>query len=84
MTVAAQAGVFEALGALAFAARGRLAAGGAARAERADWTGAPAFPADPRILVRPSRSRIGRLPPAKDGPGAVIRLEDTLVWVKLA
>ena len=60
VTVAAQAGVFEALGALAFAARGRAAT---------------AFPADARALVRPSRSRVGRLRPAKNGPGAVVRLE---------
>ena len=73
VTVAEQAGSFEALGALAFVARGRSAGtpgspGGAAF---------PVFPADARALVRPSRIRVGRLQPASDGPGAVVRLEDT-------
>jgi activator of 2-hydroxyglutaryl-CoA dehydratase/predicted nucleotide-binding protein (sugar kinase/HSP70/actin superfamily) len=77
VTVAEQAGVFEALGALAFVARGRSAASGAAEAEPRDWADAPAFPADPCVLVRPSRSRVGRLQPAKDGSGAVVRLEDS-------
>ncbi len=63
--VAAEAGVFEALGALAHAARARGEAG----------TGV-AFPADPAELVRPARSRIARLPRAADGPGAVVRLEE--------
>jgi len=76
VTVAEQAGVFEALGALAFAARGRSAASSAAEAGQRGRADAPAFPADPRSLVRPARSRVGRLPPAKDGPGAVVRLEE--------
>ena len=64
VVVADQAGVFEALGALRFAA-GRAAAGETA-----------SFPADPRALVRPARSRIGRLEPAAAGPGSVMRLGD--------
>lgn len=57
--VAAQAGVFEALGALSYAGRER--------------TGGP-FPADPEELVRATRARIGRLGPAREGPGSVVRL----------
>ncbi len=74
VTVAAQAGLFEALGALAFAAGDESA--GAAAAGRSSRGAGAAFPADPRALVRPSRSRVERLPPAKNGPGAVVRLED--------
>ncbi len=77
VTVAEQAGVFEALGALAFSAHGGTAAGDSAEAGRRGRVDVPAFPADPRALVRPSRSRVGRMSPAKDGPGAVVRLEDT-------
>jgi predicted CoA-substrate-specific enzyme activase len=63
VSVAAEAGVFEALGALRYAAA-HLAAP------------APAFPADAAALVRPHRRRIQRLRPAKDGPGSVVRLEE--------
>ena len=62
VTVAEQAGVFEALGALRFAAA------------RAPAAAAPGFPADPEELVRPVRSRIGRLEPAREGPGSVVTL----------
>jgi activator of 2-hydroxyglutaryl-CoA dehydratase/predicted nucleotide-binding protein (sugar kinase/HSP70/actin superfamily) len=75
VTVAEQAGVFEALGALAFIARGGSAAGGAAQTGPLGVATVPPFPADPHALVRPSQSRVGRLPPAKDGPGAVVQLE---------
>ena len=85
--VAEHAGVFEALGALCFAAsRAREAAGTDAAGGDADAAGsspasaapasAPAFPADPAALVCPARSRIGRLEPARKGPGSVRRLED--------
>ncbi len=69
--VAEQAGLFEALGALRFAAQlgGETGAAGAA-------PGSARFPADPRELVRPIRSRIGRLEPARRGPGSVLRLGD--------
>ena len=62
VAVAEQAGVFEALGALRFAAA------------RAPAAAAPGFPADPEELVRPVRSRIGRLEPARKGPGSVVTL----------
>ena len=67
--VAEQAGLFEALGALRFAAQsdGEPGAAGAA-------PGSVRFPADPRELVRPIRSRIGRLEPARRGQGSVLRL----------
>ena len=67
--VAGQAGVFEALGALRFAAR---AAG-------ETTLPAGAFPAEPQDLVRPVGSRIERLEPARVGPGSVLRLEDGAV-----
>ncbi|HEX5640828.1 MAG TPA: BadF/BadG/BcrA/BcrD ATPase family protein, partial [Thermoleophilia bacterium] len=81
VTVADQAGVFEALGALRFSAsRAAGSAGhgdGAAAAEDGPLAAPPAgFPDDPRTLVRPQRSRIGRLDPARLGPGSVQRLED--------
>ncbi|HEY5386369.1 MAG TPA: BadF/BadG/BcrA/BcrD ATPase family protein, partial [Thermoleophilia bacterium] len=75
VSVAGQAGVFEALGALAFVARRGSAASGVAVAEATGVADKPAFPADPSVLVRPSRSRVERLQPAKDGPGAVVRLD---------
>ena len=59
--VAEQAGVFEALGVLSYA--GRKATGGP-------------FPADPEDLVRATRARIGRLRPAREGPGSVVRLDE--------
>ncbi|NLE22685.1 MAG: hypothetical protein GX624_07905 [Actinobacteria bacterium] len=62
VTVAEQAGVFEALGALRFAAA------------RAVSREAATFPAEPETLVRSARSRIGRLEPAAAGPGSVVRL----------
>jgi len=66
--VAEYAGVFEALGAVRFAA---------ARAEARFASGVPPrFPEDPGELVRPARSRIGRLEPAAAGPGSVLRLDD--------
>ena len=68
--VAAEAGVFEALGALAYAARLRAASG----AGSAGGDAGPAFPADPHALVRPARSRIARLHPAAEGPGSVRRI----------
>ena len=71
--VAEQAGVFEALGALRFAAR--RAAGSAAAGATASEA-APLFPAAAQELVRPIRSRIGRLEPASRGPGSVLRLRD--------
>ena len=59
--VAARAGVFEALGVLRHAGR--------------ETTGEP-FPEDPEELVRATRARIGRLRPAHEGPGSVVRLEE--------
>ncbi len=81
VVVAEQAGVFEALGALRFAASRAAEPGGRGEgvAESGDGRGEarPAgFPADPRALVRPQRSRIGRLDPAHAGPGSVQRLEE--------
>ncbi len=76
--VAAEAGVFEALGALRFAASrdGTGVAAGTIRAAGAgDGRPAAVFPADPLELVRPVRSRIGRLEPAERGPGSVVRLD---------
>ncbi len=76
--VESQAGVFEALGALSFAARRASATTGATVAGE---VGPPVvarptgFPADGEALVRPVRSRIGRLEPASAGPGSVVRLE---------
>ena len=70
--VADDAGVFEALGALRFAARSAAEAGGPAGAGRP----AVGLPVDPGELVRPVRSRIGRLTPAGEGPGSVVRLDD--------
>jgi activator of 2-hydroxyglutaryl-CoA dehydratase/predicted nucleotide-binding protein (sugar kinase/HSP70/actin superfamily) len=61
VTVAPEAGAFEALGAAAFAAA----------------TAPVTLPADPAALVRPVRSRIPRLEPAAAGPGCVRRLEAT-------
>ena len=78
VAVAEQAGVFEALGALWFAAHAE-----AHHVPRDEGDGvtiadpsAGAFPADPESLARPARTRIGRLQPAHDGPGAVVRLEE--------
>jgi activator of 2-hydroxyglutaryl-CoA dehydratase/predicted nucleotide-binding protein (sugar kinase/HSP70/actin superfamily) len=65
--VAEHAGVFEALGAMRFAAarvQGPVEAG----------EGRTGFPVGPEVLVRPASSRIGRLEPASDGPGSVVRL----------
>ena len=62
--VAEQAGVFEALGALHYAAHTEGS------------HGAGAFPADPESLVRPARTRIGKLRPVHEGPGSVVRLEE--------
>ncbi len=76
--VAEQAGVFEALGALRFAARWASAATGATAAGEDGLpaaAGPAGFPADGEALVRPARSRIGRLEPASAGPGSVVRLE---------
>jgi len=67
--VAGQAGLFEALGALRFVAQ----LGGEPGAVHAA-PGSVRFPDDPRELVRPLRSRIGRLVPARRGPGSVVRL----------
>ena len=74
--VAERAGVFEALGALRFAASGAGEDAAGARRDAAAGSGRPqgGFPADPLELVRPVRSRIGRLEPAREGPGAVVRL----------
>ncbi len=74
--VAEQAGVFEALGALRFAAA-RAQTATAAPAPPGAAPAAPRppiFPADPEALVRPVRSRIGRLEPADEGPGSVVTL----------
>ena len=75
--VAAEAGVFEALGALRFAASriGQGVDGAIGDAAAGDDRPADVFPADLRELVRPVRSRIGRLEPADRGPGSVVRLE---------
>ncbi len=62
--VAVQAGAFDALGALWYAARGPR-------------TAVSRWPADPRELVQERRRRIGVLPRAQDGPGSVRLLEDT-------
>ena len=80
--VAEQAGVFEALGALRFAARraseaaASEAAAVAGRGRGPAAVGPAGFPADPAALVRPARRRIGRLEPASRGPGSVVRLEE--------
>ena len=81
VAVADQAGVFEALGALRFAASRAAVAEGHGEGTAASGDGPPAaapagFPADPQVLVRPQRSRIGRLDPARLGAGSVRRLED--------
>ncbi len=75
VTVPAEAGVFEALGALREAAA-RLqvhdehaASGAPARVARAAW------PDDPSELVRPSRRTVRALEPAAQGPGSVVHLE---------
>ncbi len=60
-SVAPQAGVFEALGALRHAA---------------EAAGDDMHPADPQELLRPARSRIGRLRPAREGAGSVVRLRE--------
>ena len=74
--VAEQAGVFEALGALRFAAARAQTATAAAGPSGAAPAASdpPIFPADPEALVRPVRSRIGRLEPADRGPGSVVTL----------
>ncbi len=75
--VAEQAGVFEALGALRFAARRAIPAEGAGPRSGGGRPAAvplAAFPADGEALVRPVRSRIGRLEPAREGPGSVVRI----------
>ena len=62
VTVPAEAGVFEALGALRDVA----------------LSGAPAeltWPDDPTSLARPSRDSVRALAPAAEGPGSVVRLE---------
>ena len=59
VTVAPEAGAFEALGAAAFAAAAAPVT----------------LPADAVALVRPARSRIARLEPAAAGPGCVRRLD---------
>ena len=64
VSVADEAGVFEALGALCYAAT-HIAAP------------APAFPPSAAELVGPRRRRIQRLRPAKDGPGSVVRLDES-------
>ncbi len=75
--VAEQAGVFEALGALRFVASGAVEDAAGARRDAAGSDRAQGgFPSDPQELVRPVRSRIGRLEPAREGPGAVVRLGD--------
>ena len=61
--VADEAGVFEALGALHYAAAHCAAQ-------------AAAFPAAAAALVRPRRRRIERLRPAAQGAGAVVRLDE--------
>nr|MCU0258662.1 hypothetical protein [Solirubrobacteraceae bacterium] len=75
VTVPAEAGVFEALGAL------HEAAGAAGVAAAAGAAGAPgavpptAWPDDPATLVRPSRHTVRALAPAAQGPGSVVRLD---------
>ena len=64
VSVAAEAGVFEALGALRYAASHIPSP-------------APAFPPSAGELVGPRRRRIQRLRPANDGPGSVVRLEES-------
>ena len=63
VSVPSQAPVFEALGALAFAAR-------------QDWPVDVVWPADPAELTRPPRGRIGSLTAASDGPGDVMWLPE--------
>ena len=70
--VAEHAGVFEALGALRLAARQASEDGAAGAAGAA--VGPAGFPADGEGLVRSARGRIGRLEPAGEGPGSVMRL----------
>ena len=70
LDVAERAGVFEALGAL------RFAASGAAESLAGDGRATASFPADGQALVRAARSRIGRLQPSREGPGDVVRLGD--------
>ncbi len=80
VSVAPEAGVFEALGALRYAAgeavREASAASREAGGARAPAPVAAVFPADPQELVRPARSRVARLRPAREGPGSVVRLEE--------
>jgi len=79
--VSEYAGVFEALGALRLASRRGSAPwssaarrdGAAAGTPVADRL--PGFPSQAAALVRPARSRIGRLRPAREGPGRVVRLD---------
>ncbi len=63
VSVAAEAGVFEALGALRHAAT-------------CVASHPPTFPTAAAALLRPHRRRIRRLRPAKDGLGSVVRLDE--------
>ena len=58
--VSEHAGAFEALGALRYVSR---------EAPRGS------FPVDPEVLTRSTRARVGRLRPAREGPGSVTRLQ---------
>ncbi len=63
VTVPAEAGVFEAIGAAVYA----VTAG--------DWT-AVHWPSEPATLAQPPRSRVPALQPAGDGPGGVVVLRE--------
>ena len=63
VSVPPEAPVFEALGALAFAAG-------------QDWPAGAVWPASPAELTRPPRGRIGSLTAATEGPGDVVRLTE--------
>ena len=63
LTVAPQAGVFEALGALYFAGQ-------------TDWPAGNDWPAEAAALLQPARTRITVLPPVEEQPGSVVHLRE--------
>ncbi len=79
--VSEHAAVFEALGALRLASRQGSEPWSSAAWRDGGGAETPAagrlagFPADAAELVRPVRSRIARLQPAREGPGEVVRLD---------
>jgi activator of 2-hydroxyglutaryl-CoA dehydratase/predicted nucleotide-binding protein (sugar kinase/HSP70/actin superfamily) len=75
VTVPPEAGVFEALGALHDAVANARLAGQAGGGDPAADVSAAAWPADPAVLVRPSRHSVRALEPAAQGPGSVVNLD---------